>query len=712
MATQQHLSPANPAGVRSAGRRPRGGLRRTLVIRFLAVGLLAITGCAVLLGVQIQNNAEQEATADARRRAVQAADDLSTLFEQWRNEILVAAADSALTDLYTQPDRRQTVLPAINDMLIRLHTIYPALVDEACYIDVAGTELARQVKGEPAPVADLSPDESGSEFFRPGFAVDAGQVFQSAPYVSEDSKRWVIANATPIVVDGRKAAILHFEANIDAVRGVVQQVLSTGMQIRIIDVTAGTVIADTGSDQPIISSPFAGAGTWSRAGGPIRTAADVSASPQSSVHWRVELSAPTPHPFTPALLLRTGAGVVVAMLLVALAAYRIASGIARPLAMVAETTASIIDADDRRLRIDVRAKGEVGTLAGAINTMLDSIAARDAEIMQAQAVREEQLRSNWERQQLAEKQTRTRAQGMINETTTAIMTELEAVLGQVNTVRETGSTIDGKATAADAATGELVRRAGEANQVIGALGESLRRVDGIAKMIEGVAGQTNLLALNAAIEAARAGEAGKGFAVVASEVKSLASTTTRSTAEITDTIRSLEHNATAITQTLATMINAIGGISQATTEVKQVAGDQHAAVQELDRYVGGAMARITTMSQVTDEMERRQSERFMASGSAELVTADGRRVTATLANISDGGLRCFVERASQHLHIGDAVRVELAIGTPCRPIDAKIVRVDTDDTVGVQFVDPPADAIRVINAWISTLLGETSRTAT
>ena len=135
-----------------------------------------------------------------------------------RTITLIMAHNEAFRGFYLQPGDRKSKLHSryaagANDALVYLESLFPSQIGELCFIDRSGSENARVVHGERAPVSDLSPDEAENPFFRPTFALSAGQVFQSQPYVSPDTHDWVVGNATPIPLGAqrRAAAIVHYE---------------------------------------------------------------------------------------------------------------------------------------------------------------------------------------------------------------------------------------------------------------------------------------------------------------------------------------------------------------------------------------------------------------------------------------------------------------------------------------------------------------------
>jgi diguanylate cyclase (GGDEF)-like protein len=225
-----------------------------LIALLLAIGLLSVAvGAALSEHSRERDKLDRRLAGEARQQAQRIEDYVARA----RSLTLVTANNPAFREFYEQPgDRREKVVargPIVtkaNEALAYLEELFPGAIGEACFIDATGPENARAVKGRIAPLGDLSPDETKAPFFKPAFALRAGQVYQARPYLSPDTQEWVIANATPIETsDGNKPAIVHYEVTLESFRGEAAQ-RAEGVEIAIVDARNGRVLVDSRYAQP------------------------------------------------------------------------------------------------------------------------------------------------------------------------------------------------------------------------------------------------------------------------------------------------------------------------------------------------------------------------------------------------------------------------------------------------------------------------------
>jgi diguanylate cyclase (GGDEF)-like protein len=198
------------------------GARSSLVIALVAV-LAVVAGSVVVL--QITNQMRREADERLTEQATVVADGVDQIMVGASSDIRLARQnlvfEAALADA---PGR---LLPAdqaaVESAITYLGARYD--VDEICVIRSSGLEAARWVGvSGVAPLDDLSPDERpNNPAVIPTLELPDDAFFQTDPYVSPDSGRWVVGIATPIVLrSGVTAGILHFEIPIARFAGVLQ----------------------------------------------------------------------------------------------------------------------------------------------------------------------------------------------------------------------------------------------------------------------------------------------------------------------------------------------------------------------------------------------------------------------------------------------------------------------------------------------------------
>ena len=231
-------------------------------MRRFSLSVLLVAICLLPVGIGSGTSAHSHAVAALdgalANTASAQAQVLEDYFARAQSIDLLTANNPVFQDFYRLPGSRAAkiraggpVLDKANQALGYLEELFPDSIGEACFIDRNGPEIARMVRGERATLKDLSPDESGAPFFGPTFALRHGQVYQARPYVSPDTKEWVISNSTLMpTTDGSKRAIVHFEVTIESFRKVAAS-LTSRFDIVVVDARTGQVVVDSRRPQRI-----------------------------------------------------------------------------------------------------------------------------------------------------------------------------------------------------------------------------------------------------------------------------------------------------------------------------------------------------------------------------------------------------------------------------------------------------------------------------
>lgn len=317
------------------------------------------------------------------------------------------------------------------------------------------------------------------------------------------------------------------------------------------------------------------------------------------------------------------ATMIVIVLVIAAGWYTYRS-VAVPIGRMKSVLTSIAANHDLSQRVVVENNDEIGEVAQALNTMLEEFSRTIGELRSMT----EQLASAADQLSAISAQTNSNldTQSTQTEQVATAMNEMTATVQEVarsandaaqssleadQESRKGGEVVSSVVNSIGQLSGEVAKIAGSVHE----LDQQSQQIGSVLDVIRGIAEQTNLLALNAAIEAARAGEQGRGFAVVADEVRTLASRTQSSTADIQTMIEALQggtreavasmnhgremaeataSDAQRAGQALDSIVSAVERIRDMTNQIASAAEQQNAVAEEINRNVN-------TINEITGE---------------------------------------------------------------------------------------------------------------
>jgi methyl-accepting chemotaxis protein len=278
--------------------------------------------------------------------------------------------------------------------------------------------------------------------------------------------------------------------------------------------------------------------------------------------------------------------------------------------------------------------------------------------------------------------------GHVGETTTLTGQTREAVAHMSQRVQSLAAGADAARAVAESGVGVVERAVQGMRQLEGkvertaqaakTLEQESKQIRQAVNLITEMADQTNLLALNAAIEAARAGESGRGFAVVADAIRTLAERSSKSAAEITQLIQTVEKRTVAVAaamqegsaearessalaaetgvalhriiDTVRATVTDVEGLQQVAEAVATATGAAAAAMEQIAAVVEENTATTEEMAAGSDQVDREIRSIAEVAGetaaTAEQVSASVEELTATTEHVARVA-RGLVEVAQQ-----------------------------------------------------------------
>jgi len=630
----------------------------TIGRRFVIValgGLILLIGTIILFHLSVERVFQDQFLAAGSSILDDKKMYIEKMFQSWADDLLLASKNPAYERYLTDTEDKISFWEQEQKKSFAyIRRLYQT--DEICYIRKDGRELSRLTYDDFAGAEDLSADESEAPFFSPTLGLNQDEVFQSRPYVSGDTERWVIATATPIISEiGEKLALLHFEIPVSwfqemiklrenketagkkSSEGAVSDIFIINDKKEFVAHTSLAISeqksfpgALSGNKEDaeydaIIEKMVegdTGSGKFLQNGKELHILFAPLELPENNINsWSIGVAldakkaAAMALPWYKSFLIIGVSGIILLIMV-----FWISANTAKTLRQSIER---VINASSQLSA----STGEISSAAQKNTSVAEQVAAGAMQ----QSRQAEEISKSVSQMALAIQQMSSATQEV---SSTAVRT--------AHLIQTTGEEGEHSQKSLEQIKGTVQNTTG----MIKAMSDRSQQIKDIVDTITNLSEQTNLLALNAAIEAARAGDAGRGFAVVADEVRKLAESSGKSAEEvkgkikeilqqIKDTVSAAEsgvgqadESSLVIGDTLSNLQNIAASVQQVSTKIQEISAgieQQSALVRQIAKTMESvavvAEQNASGAQQLSASVDQQNLANRQAAGAAETLHA-------------------------------------------------------------------------------------------
>lgn len=380
-------------------------LRAKLTLILFIVGFLPLVSASIFLYLSVRNALFDTVFKELKWNINEIAFLIESYFDNTGKSLVMASRNTAFSMYFSDPLNRGHWLEEQQKTLKYLRSIYPDMLDEACFIESSGREVSRIVYDKMAADDELSSGEDRSIFFKEAFLLDEGEVYQGRPVISEDTGRFVLPNATPIFVNGRKAAILHFEIALVHFQTLLRKYINPDRGYGFIMNEKGEFIVhtamDIGQDKPFPAAfdgntPAALKNIYMQIIGGVSGIEQFSESGKdyyiifrpvgagfnkgkNENRWGVGYVVPKEKVYVQMAVIKYYFLVIgMTLILIIFLAYFTGNYVTRPIRELASATNRVKSGE--MPKVDIRREDEIGQLSESFNLMVDAVKRRDEEL--------------------------------------------------------------------------------------------------------------------------------------------------------------------------------------------------------------------------------------------------------------------------------------------------------------------------------------------